>query len=58
MRDLALTARCTVGWEPGTHPISIEKIDLFARNHFAFVAGFVFEVTPSFTLIDYVIEVR
>jgi hypothetical protein len=41
----------TVGWEPGTRPISIEKIDLFARNHFAFVAGFVFEVIPSFVAI-------
>jgi hypothetical protein len=35
-----------VGWELRFHPSGIERIDLFARDRFAFVARFVFEVTP------------
>ncbi len=33
----------TVGWEPRTHPLSIERINLFAREDSVFVAGFVFK---------------
>jgi hypothetical protein len=39
--------RSTVGWELRTRPISIEKIELIAREHFAFVASFVSNVKPN-----------
>ena len=37
----------TVGWELRVHPSSIERIDLFARDDFVFVAGFVFATSAN-----------
>src|ERR1035437_3971411 len=37
----------TVGWEPGTHPKSIEKIRFFARDQRGFVAAFVLMDSPQ-----------
>jgi hypothetical protein len=39
----------TVGWKPKTHPISIEKIDVFSLARSGFVARFVFVESPLFT---------
>jgi hypothetical protein len=38
----------TVGWELRVAPSSVERINLFARDHFTFVVRFVLEIVPRF----------